>query len=379
MRKILYLSGTRADYGLMQRSLKAIEKHPDLTLEVAATGMHMMADHGMTVEEIRKDGFVLHELPITYEGDTRTGMAKFVGECVKAFVEVCEKTQPDVILLLGDRGEMLAGAIAGAYMGIAVAHIHGGEVTSTIDESARHAITKLAHIHFPATEESAERIRRMGEQPSTVYVVGAPGLVGIDKELFGDTEIRERLNLNPKGPFAMLLQHPVSQEVALAEGHIGASLEALKEMEIPAVVIYPNADAGGRAMIGVIESYRDDPAFSIHAHINRREFLSLMKHAAVMIGNSSSGIIEAPSFHLPVVNLGTRQEGRQRGENVIDNDYGKDSVKEGMKKALYDRLFLDNLHSSVNPYGDGKTDVRIAKLLTEIEVSDGLLQKKLAY
>lgn len=379
MKKILYISGTRADFGLMRNTLKAIDAHPAFELHIAATGMHMMERYGNTLTEIQAEGFHIHPLDVTFEHDDRAAMATFIGGALTQLTELCKELKPDLILLLGDRGEMLAGAIAATYCGIPAAHIHGGEVTSTVDEAARHAVTKLSHIHFAATLDSATRIVKMGEDPKHVFVVGGPGLDQIKEGIMSEQETRSHFGLPATGKIAVLVQHPVTEEIHLAGQHIQGSLEALKEAGIDSVIAYPNADAGGLKMIDMIETYRSHPQFHIFNHIPRPAYLSLLKHADVMIGNSSSGIIEAPSFQLPVVNVGSRQEGRWRGQNVVEVSYKQDHIWQGIQYALFDTAFLSKLQSSTNPYGDGRATERIIQHLQGIEINSHLLQKKIQY
>ena len=379
-RKILYITGTRADYGLMQSVLRAIEEHPKLELELIVTGMHIMPEFGMTINEIKKDGFKIHEIDATYEKDDKESMANFIGKFIQLLTKKVEEINPDIILLLGDRGEMLAGAIVGAYLTIPVAHLHGGEITSTVDEFSRHAITKLAHIHLPATEKSAERIIKMGEDPSNVFVVGAPGLDSIlNENLIEPAELSKKYNLDSSKPIFMVVQHPVTTEVRDAHEHIRETLEAIVEIRHQTILIYPNADAGGRGMIEVIKEYEKYPFIKPYKSIPHKEYLSLLKMASVMVGNSSSGIIEAPSFGLPVINIGSRQEGRERAENVIDVDYDKEQIKTAIKKALDDENFKEKVKNCKSPYGDGKAGVMIADILSRIKTDKKLLQKRLNY
>ena len=379
-RKILYITGTRADYGLMQSVLRVIEEHPKLELELIVTGMHIMPEFGMTINEIKKDGFKIHEIDATYEKDNEESMANFVGEFIQLLTKKVNEIKPDLILLLGDRGEMLAGAIVGAYLTIPVAHLHGGEITSTVDEFSRHAITKLAHIHLPATEKSAERIIKMGEDPSNVFVVGAPGLDSIlDENLIEPVELSKKYNLDSSKPIFMVVQHPVTTEVRDAHEHIRETLEAIVEIRHQTILIYPNADAGGRGMIEVIKEYEKYPFIKPYKSIPHKEYLSLLKMASVMVGNSSSGIIEAPSFGLPVINIGSRQEGRERAENVIDVDYDKEQIKTAIKKALDDENFKEKVKNCKSPYGDGKAGVMIVDILSRIKTDKKLLQKRLNY
>ncbi len=379
-RKILYVTGTRADYGLMKSVLENINRHPLLELEIAATGMHLMEDFGYTINEVERDGYKVHRINVTYEKDDKKSMAIFIGKFIQKFTKKIQNIKPDIIMVLGDRGEMLGAAIAGAYLFIPVAHIHGGEVTSTVDEFARHAITKLSHIHFPATKKSAERIIKMGEDPNRIFITGAPGLdLILNQNFHSKEEICNLLGLDTKEPILIVVQHPVTLYADISDKQMRETLEAVRVLEKQTVVIYPNADAGGRKMIKVIQEYEKFPFIHVIKNLEHNNYLSLMKNADVLIGNSSSGIIEAPSFNLPVVNIGTRQEGRERAENVIDVDHDKDEIIKAIKKALYHEEFKAKIKKCKNPYGDGKTGKRIADILSKIEINNKLLQKKLTY
>lgn len=379
-RKILYVTGTRADYGLMKSVLENIKLHPLLELEIAATGMHLMKEFGYTINEVESDGYKVHRINVIYERDYKESMAIFIGKFIQKFAEKIQDIKPDVIMVLGDRGEMLGAAIVGAYLSIPVAHIHGGEITSTVDEFARHAITKLSHIHFPATKKSAERIIKMGESPDRIFITGAPGLDSILNQNFhSKEEICKSLGLDAKEPILIVLQHPVTLYADISDKHMRETMEAVKTLEKQTVVIYPNADAGGRKMINVIKEYEKFPFIHVIKNLGHNNYLNLMKNADVLIGNSSSGIIEAPSFCLPVVNLGTRQEGRERAENVINVDHNKGEIINAANKALYDKDFKDKVKKCKNPYGDGKAGERIAEILSKIKINDILLQKKLTY
>jgi len=380
MRKILYISGTRADYGLMREVLFSLKKNPKLKIEVVATGMHLMSEFGETLNEIKKDGFKIHKINAIYEEDNKESMANFIGKFVQLLTGKIKQIKPHIILLLGDRGEMLAGAIVGTYLTIPVAHIGGGEISSTVDEITRHAITKLSHIHFSTTKKNAKRIIKMGEDPWRVFVVGAPGLDGIlNEKLFSKKEIAQRYNLDLSRPILLVIQHPVSSEIEKTGRQMKETMEAIKELSYQAIVIYPNADAGGRKMIKVIKEYERYPFLKTFKSILHKDYLSLMRIASVMVGNSSSGIIEAPSFKLPVVNIGKRQEGRERAENIIDVDYNRIKIKKAINKALYDKKFKGKVKKCRNPYGDGKAAIRIVNILSKVNIDEKLLQKKIIY
>ncbi|MCW3975768.1 MAG: UDP-N-acetylglucosamine 2-epimerase [Candidatus Bathyarchaeota archaeon] len=381
MRKFIVITGTRAEYGIFKPVLKAINERIDVELSLIAIGMHLLKDFGYTINEIEKDGFKISaKIEGLYSKDSGADMAKSIGKGIVKLTEVLDKAKPDILLLLGDRGEMLAGAIAATYMSIPIAHIHGGEVSGNVDGVVRHAITKLAHIHFPATEESANRIIKMGEAPSRVYVVGAPSLDSILKEdIIEPTELSKKYDLDLSKPILLVIHHPVILEFDNAPSQIRETLEAISELKYQTILVYPNADAGGRRMIEVIKEYEKSPFIKTIESIPYREFLSLMNIANAMVGNSSSGIIEAPSFGLPVVNIGSRQDGRQRSTNVIDVGYNRKGIKAAIKKALYDEDFKRKAKECKNPYGNGKASIRIADILSKIKIDKELLQKRFTW
>ena len=378
-RKILYISGTRAEYGLLRPTLFTIKKHPRLDIEIIVTGMHLMPEFGETIKEIKKDGFKIHPIRVVFHGDNKMATVKFIGELLLGFLEKVREIRPDIILVQGDRPETLTGAIAGAYLGIPVAHTHGGDITSTIDEITRHVVTKLSHIHFPATKKSAERIIKMGENPWRVYTVGSPGLDSIlGGKLISEKEITRRYNLDPLKPTLLVIQHP-STEINNAGRQMKKTMEAVRELGYQTIVVYPNADPGGREIIQVIEKYRKYQFIKIYKNIPHIDYLSLMKMAEVLVGNSSSGIVEAPSFGLPVVNIGEREKGRERADNIIDVGYEKEKIKKAIQRAIFDKRFKEKAKRCKNPYGDGKAGVRIAKVLSGIKIDKKLLQKQINY
>jgi UDP-hydrolysing UDP-N-acetyl-D-glucosamine 2-epimerase len=250
-----------------------------------------------------------------------------------------------------------------------------------VDEPVRHAITKLAHLHLPATKQSARRIVRMGEDPARVHVVGAPGLEAILSGAFtSEQELVKRYNITPGKPLILVVQHPVSAEVADAALQMRATLAAVADSGCQALVMYPNADAGGRKMIRVIEeSCMKNPLLQAHRNLPHDDYLGLLKIASVLVGNSSSGIIEAPSFHLPVVNIGTRQEGRERAGNVIEASYSEREIAAAMKKALSDKDFLETVRHCKNPYGKGDSSKKIVDLLRQTDFPKIGTQKKNFY
>jgi len=380
MRKILYISGTRADYGLMKRTLSSIKKHSELEVEIAVTGMHLMPEFGKTIKEIKKDKFKIHKVKAIYKHDNRESMAQFLGECILKLTKSIKKINPDFILVLGDRAEMLAATIVGTYLNIPIVHMHGGDVTSTVDEISRHAITKLSHIHLTATQKAAERIVKMGEDPWRVHPVGAPGLDALSKEnLLAKDKMAKKYNLDLSKPLILVLQHPVTTELKNAATQIKQTMDAIKELECQSLIIYPNADAGGRKMIEVIERYRKYSFIQIHKNIVRQDYLSLMKIASAIVGNSSSGIIEAPYFNLTTVNIGSRQDGRERAGNILEVDYDKSKIKRAIKRAIDKKKFKQCLVKSKNPYIRRNTNGKIVKILARVKINSRLLQKRIIY
>jgi len=380
-RKIAVITGTRAEYGILSPVMRAIDAAPQLELQIIATGMHLMPEFGYTFREIENAGYSrIYKVDIACSEDTGAAMAKSFGATVSSFTDLFLKIKPDLILVLGDRGEMLAAAIAANYLNLPVAHIHGGEISGHIDGLFRHAITKLAHLHFSATSGAQKRIIGLGEEKWRIKLVGAPVLDRILKEKLTDrVELGNKYGLKPNEKYIILVQHPVSTEAEAASDQISNTLDAIKKTGLQAIVFYPNADAGGRRMIKVVESYRWQSWLKILKSIPQIDYLGLLKHAAILIGNSSSGIIEAPAFKLPVINIGTRQEGRERSANVIDVPNKRKAISKAIKKTLYDKRFLAIVKRCKNPYGNGHASEKIANALCSIRLNQRLLQKQMTY
>lgn len=379
-RNIMVITERRAEYGLAKSILEAIENHPKLKLSLVVTGNHLIPGLGSTINQIKRDGFKISSIVDTYpKDDTGAAMAESFGECTHKLVKVVKKIKPDVILVLTDISSTIAGAIVGAYMNIPAAHLHGGEVSGTIDESIRHAVTKFAHIHLPSSKKSADRLIKMGEERWRVHQVGAPGLDYIRQKKFTKPEeIYKKLDLSPNKKIFLLVQHSVTTEVNEVEKQVDETMKAIVHFKEQTVVLYPNADAGGRKIIEVIEKYKKYPFIKIYKNLSHEDYLGLLNVADVMIGNSSSGIVEAPSFKLPVVNIGTRQEGRERASNVIDVDHNREKIKKAIKIALSNE-FKEKIAKCKNPYGDGKTGPKVADILAKIKIDKRLLQKQLTY
>lgn len=380
MKKIAYISGTRADFGLMTSVLKEIEQSDKLQLQLYATGMHLMPEFGNTIDHVKKQFPETKKIAATFTSDDRLGMARFTGDFLKQAVNIINQDKPDLILVLGDRVEMLCIAMLSVYLGIPSAQLQGGDKTATVDEIARHAVTKLVSLHFAATEDSANRIRKMGEEEWRIHVVGAPALDTIlNEQLPTREELFKRLTIDSLKKVILVTQHPVSEQIGEAGKQMQETLEAVESFKMPVAVIYPNADAGGREMIRVIESKRSNPNFHIFPSLEYKDFLALEKEAAVMVGNSSAGIIESASFHLPVVNIGDRQKGRAQSGNALNVGYNKSEIIEAVRRSLEDESYLNLVKSIKNIWGDGKTATRIVSILEELEIDQRLLVKQLTY
>jgi GDP/UDP-N,N'-diacetylbacillosamine 2-epimerase (hydrolysing) len=372
MRHICYISGTRADFGLMCSSLQTIRDHPGLSVDVIATGMHLSPLYGQTVREIEAAGLrVSARVPVPLEPATGATMARNIGRMTEAFVDSMEAGRPDVILLLGDRGEMLAGAVAGIHLGIPVAHVHGGERSGTVDESIRHAISKLAHLHFVATPESRERLVRMGEALEHIYVSGAPGLDGLTGiPPLDRVEVMTRFGLEPGKPFALMIYHPVLQETGNAERDTAAQIAALSAAGLQILALKPNSDGGSDGVRAALDAAAGTHGLHVFAHLGREDFLAAMATADLMIGNSSSGIIEAASFGTPVVNVGWRQNLRERNANTADSEADPAALA-----AAIGRQLAHGRYPAFNVYGDGQAGRRIVEVLAGKTIDSALMHK----
>ncbi|MFC7079063.1 UDP-N-acetylglucosamine 2-epimerase [Halorussus caseinilyticus] len=354
-----------------------------MALRTVATGMHLSPEHGNTVEEIRADGFDVTETVHTLvAGDTGLSMAKSLGLGTEGVAEALGSIDPDVVLVLGDRDEALAAGLAAAHMNVPVAHVHGGDSMhgAIIDDSIRHALTKFAHLHFPVSEKSAERVRNLGEEEWRVTTVGAPGLDAVLDGEYADPEsVVSKYGLDADGPLALVVQHPVTTMPDAAGDQMRATLEAVTDAGARPVVVYPNSDAGGRRMIAVIDEFAAERGIRTFDSLPRADYLGLMAAADAMVGNSSSGVIEAPSFDLPVVDVGPRQEGRERADNTISVPHDRERIREAVERALTDESVRRRAAECENPYDYGGAGERIAERLASVELGENLLRKRLAF
>ena len=377
-KKITYITGTRSEYGLMRSTLRAIHTHPCMELSLIVVGMHLSREYGYTINEVRKDDFrIASRIPALSQKTDRLSMARNLGHYVIKISDALKRIKPDVLLVEGDRGEALAGAIAAAHLGILVAHVSGGDVTEggMVDDNIRHAITKISHIHFPGTQTSACRILRMLEEPKRVHMVGTPDiLTNADFSSKEKRDLSKRLGLDPKQETILVLQHSVTSEAGKALSQMKETMEAVVSFKKQTVVIYPNSDAGSRSMIKVINSYSKFPFIKICKNLPYDDFMCLLSLASVFVGNSSAGIIRVPGFGLPFVNVGNRQKGRERSRNIYDVGYDRDAIHRAIKKALgFKHMPAREIRS---PYRKLPTDRLIAGILGRVKTDGSLLLKK---
>ena len=369
----------RSDYGHLKPVLEAIGAAPELRLMLFVGGTHLEPDFGLTVREIEADGWpVVARVPMAETDDDPAGIARSLAEGVKGFGAALSEQRPDLLVLLGDRFEMLAAAVAALPLALPVAHIHGGEVSEgAIDNQIRHAITKLAHLHFASADVHGRRIAQMGEELWRIHVVGAPGLDRIrTADLLSREVLARQIGIEPASRWILVTFHPVTLEYCDTGEHVHELLAALEKTDGTLITTYPNADTAGRLVIERLEEFAArHPRCRLVRSLGDRAYLSLLRHADLMVGNSSSGLIEAPTFGLPVVNIGARQRGRLRGANVLDTGYGRDDILQGIESALASG-FRDRLRGMANPYGDGRAAPRIVRVLREVTLDQALIQKR---
>lgn len=382
-RRIAVVTGSRADYGLWYYILRELQSREDVELQLVVTGMHLAPEFGLTVREIEGDGFpVAARVEMLLSGDTGASAARSAGLAVIGMTQAFESLEPDLVLLLGDRTEILAAATVAVHMNIPIGHIHGGESTEgAIDEAIRHAVTKMAHLHFASTQVYAHRICQMGEASWRVHVTGAPGLDHLFRTpRLTPEELETRLGIDFRRPVILATYHPATIERGRAASQVHELLRALEVLELPVLFTAPNADPGGREIRSILQQHvRQSPHLHLVTTLGSQLYFSVMAACAVMVGNSSSGIIEAPSLGLPVVNVGTRQAGRIRAGNVIDVGTTTDEILAGLKIGLFDEEFRKRAANGDNPYGDGHASERIADVLASVALGQELLRKQLAF
>ena len=348
--------------------------------EVLATNMHLLPEFGNSIKEFYNDRInVDHKVYMALSGYTSVTMVKSLGVFMLSIADILSNGHPDFILLAGDRGEQHIAAMAGSHMNIPIAHIQAGELSGNIDGMTRHAITRFANIHFASNEDAEKRLIKMGEEPFRIFRVGAPQLDELNlANIAPPKAVSERFSLDLGKPIALVVQHPVTEQASLSGKQMKATMDAVIKLSLQSVIIYPNNDAGS---IAIQEYIRTNRNFNIRVerNVTRSIYAGLMNVASVIIGNSSSGIIEAPTFKLPTINIGRRQRGRLQAKNVINvKDHNKKDIEIAIGKALTND-FKKSLKDLVNPYGEGHSSEKIINILETIDIDEKLIYKNITY
>jgi UDP-hydrolysing UDP-N-acetyl-D-glucosamine 2-epimerase len=391
-RIVAVFTGNRAEYGLQFPILRAIEKHPDLEYRLLVSGAHLDPNFGSTLEEIRNDGFRIDaEIEIEMDAASLFATAQAIGSGVLAISRVLDAIRPDIMVVYADRFEGFAAVIAATQMNIPTAHIEGGDLTEggALDDSVRHAMTKLAHLHFTTNEQASNRILGMGEDPWRVHTVGFPAIDLISEGRFAtNLEVIEQLGLDLSRPILLFTQHSVSTEFERAAEQVQPSIDAIKRLAdegIQTVLTYPNNDAGGQAIISVLDGfgsmvYKNTQVKRSLGRYLYHGVLALARNPDIRVtclGNSSSGLKETPAFGCPTVNIGSRQEGRLRGENVLDAGYSSNEIYDQTKRSLFDENFRKLCREAKNPYWIGEAGPKVAEVLAMTPLDQGLIRKRM--
>lgn len=391
-RTIAIFTGNRAEYGLQYPILHAVDAHAELDYRLLVSGAHLDDNFGRTLDEIHADGFRVHaEVKIDMDADSLFATAQAIGSGVLSISKVLAELRPDLMVVYADRFEGLAAVIASTQMNIPTAHVEGGDLTEggALDDSVRHAMTKLSHLHFTTNQQASNRILGMGEEAWRVHTVGFPAIDLITEDRFASAdEVRERLGLDLERPVVLFTQHSVTTEFDQAAEQLAPSLAALGALcaeGVQVVLTYPNNDAGGRRIIEELERFaaRGITNLQLHRSLGRYLYhgvLGLARDADVRVacvGNSSSGIKETPAFGCPTVNIGSRQQGRLRGGNVVDVGYDQHRIQDAVRRCLYDDAFCETCRDAGNPYYLGGAGEKIAEVLATVPLDQALLRKRM--
>ncbi|WP_270670118.1 UDP-N-acetylglucosamine 2-epimerase [Paraclostridium bifermentans] len=381
MKKICVVTGTRAEYGLLRPLIDKIIKDKDLELQLIVTGMHLSPEFGLTYKQIEQDGYKIDErIEMILSSDTSVGISKSMGLCMLSFCEAYNRLKPDMIVVLGDRYEIFAAVSTANVARIPVAHLHGGETTEgAFDEAFRHCITKMSFLHFVSTEKYRQRVIQLGESPDRVFNVGAIGIENIvNLNLLSKEELEKQINFEFKENTALATFHPVTLENCTSAEQFKNLLEAIDEIEnLRVIFTKSNSDTDGRIINSMIDNYtlKNNKKSIAFSSMGQLRYLSAMKYCDIVIGNSSSGIIEAPSFKIPTINIGNRQKGRIQAKSTINSGTSKDDIVKSINICL-SREFKESLKNIKNPYGDGDTSRKIIMKIKEFLNEDIDLKKQ---
>ena len=377
-RKVCVVTGTRAEYGLLYWLLKEIEADKELQLQVIVTGMHLSPEFGLTYKEIEKEFKINKKIEMLLSSDTSVGISKSMGLAQISFSEAYEELQPDMVVVLGDRYEIFSATSAAMIARIPIAHIHGGEKTEgAFDESIRHSITKMSHLHFTATNEYKNRVIQLGEDPSRVFNVGGMGIENIKRlELLNKKEFEKSIEFKLNIKNILVTFHPVTLENSTAKEQFKELLDAIDELEDTNIIFTKaNSDTDGRVINQMIDEYviKNSHKSIGFTSLGQLRYLSALQYVDAVVGNSSSGLAEAPSFKIGTINIGDRQKGRIKASSVIDCEPNKDSILKSFEK-LYSKEFQESLKDTINPYGDGCASKKIVEILKSVDL-ENILKK----
>ena len=378
-RKILFVTERRADYSKLRPVINEIKKSKKFEYYLIVTGSHLLKKHGYTINEIKKDGFQIHKKFKMFEendDDSPSTMTMGFGKAVIKLTKIIKTLKPDLIFSGFDIGANFAAAVIGAHMNIHVAHLEGGEITGTIDESIRHAISKFAHIHFTSNEQATKRLIKMGESSKNIFTVGNPSLDVIKSlKIISKKKLENEFNINLDKPLLLIVQHTVTTEINKIDKYFLETINAIKETNYQSIIISGNADAGSQRIKKIIKNSN----ILNYENLPFIKYISLLYYSSAIIGNSSSGIMEAPFLHIPSINIGTRQEGRGKTKSIINVKYDKHQIKMAINKTLTDKKFLNSIKNQNNEHGNGTSSKKIIQILEKLNFEKISIQKKLAY
>ena len=378
-KKILFVTERRADFSKLRSVINEIEKSKKFDYYLVVTGSHLLKKYGKTINEIKKDGFRIYKkFNMFYENeeDSLDIMTMAFGRAVINLTKIIKSLKPDLIFVGFDIGANFAASVVGAHMNIHVAHLEGGEISGTIDESIRHATSKFSHIHFTSNKNATKRLIKMGESPKNIFTVGNPSLDIIkSSKFFSKQQLENEFHINLKKPLALILQHTVTTEINKIDKYFLETIKAIKEYDIQSIIIAGNIDAGSQKIKKIIENSN----ITFYENLPFVKYISLLYHSSVIIGNSSSGIMEAPFLHIPSINIGTRQAGRGEIQSIINVKYEKNEIKKAIKKAVTDKKFLNSIKKQKNLHGNGTTSKKIIKILEKLNFEKISIQKKISY
>jgi len=379
-KKITVTTGTRSEYGILRPLLNEISRSNKLELHLLVAGMHLSKKHGLTINEIQKDGFPIYaKIKMLPKGNFPYHMSIALGEGILEFSKIFKKIKPDLNLVLGDRDESLASALAASHMNILNAHIHGGEVSQGIDEYNRHVITKLSNIHFAVSQKSKQRIIKMGENPKFVFYTGSPAIDELKSSFLSSKyELEKKFMIDFSNDVFLLIQHPVTTEFGSSYNQIRNTLNAICKLKKQTIAIMPNSDAGSKAIFNQLKKYSEKfPFIRIFPNLLRRDYLGILKNCTALVGNSSSGLVEGSYFNTSVINLGIRQLGREGGQNVINvRSFSSKNIQNALEKSIKEK---NKKFKNKFIYGNGNGSKKIVKHLENLKINDSLKRKILTY